>query len=137
MRSIMKYIIPAVLIFAIIGLGYELLFNPLGFLTRILMMIGFIAVIFIIYRWFMARRYGTPLFPSQTGPSGAQLKKAKRTSTQRQASSPSGAVFKSKRVTAPQTKKKPIRSSTKQRREGHNLKVIEGKKQKKKSRAFF
>ena len=85
MRSIMKYIIPAVMIFAFIGLGYELLFNPLGFLTRILMMIGFIAVIFLIYRWFMSRRYGTPLFSSQSGPSRAQLKKAKRTSTQRQA----------------------------------------------------
>lgn len=136
MRSIMNYIIPAVMIFAIIGLGYELIFNPLGFLTRILMMIGFIAVIFLIYRWFMARRYGTPLFPTQSGPSRAQLKKAKRTSVKRTAPVPPASVFKGKKVTSVQTKKKPMRTGTK-RREGHHLKVIEGKKQKKKSRALF
>jgi hypothetical protein len=136
MRSIMKYIIPCVLLFAFIGLGYELLFNPLGFLTRILMMVGFIALIFVIYRWVMARRYGTPLFPSQSGPSRAQLRKAKRTSTQRQSSSPTKVVFGNRKVTPVSSKKKPV-SVVKKRREDHNLTVIEGKKNKKKNRAFF
>ncbi|WP_332697945.1 SA1362 family protein [Halalkalibacter lacteus] len=135
MRSIMKYIIPAVLVFAIIGLGYELLYNPLGFLTRILMMAGFIAVIFLVYRWFMARRYGTPLFPSQSGPNRAQLRKAKRTSTKRQTSPAKTAAFKPKSTNVVSAKKKPSRP--KRRREDHNLTVIEGKKNKKKNRAFF
>ncbi|ARK31412.1 SA1362 family protein [Halalkalibacter krulwichiae] len=136
MRSIMKYMIPAVLFFAAIGLGYELIFNPLGFLTRILMIVGFIAVIFLIYRWFMARKYGVPLFPTQTGPSRAQLKKAKRTSTHRQASTPATATFKSKKPSTLSSKRKQVRP-VKKRREDHNLTVIEGKKNKKKNRAFF
>jgi hypothetical protein len=131
----MKYIIPAVLIFAFIGLGFELLYNPLGFLTRILVMVGFIAVIFLIYRWVMARRYGTPLFPSQSGPSRAQLRKAKRTSTKRQPSPIKTAAFKPKTPNVVSAKKKPVRP--KRRREDHNLTVIEGKKNKKKNRAFF
>ncbi|WP_332632327.1 SA1362 family protein [Halalkalibacter flavus] len=135
MRSIMKYIIPVVLFFAFIGLGYELIFNPLGFLTRILMIVGFVAVIFLGYRWYMSRKYGTPLFPSQTGPSRAQLRKAKRTSTQRSSSPAPTAAFKP-RTTNMMTEKKKT-SRPKNRREGHNLTVIEGKKNKKKKRAFF
>ncbi|MDT8862512.1 hypothetical protein N0O92_20110 [Alkalihalobacillus sp. MEB130] len=135
MRSAMKYIIPVVVFFAFIGLGYELIFNPLGFLTRILMIVGFVAVIFLIYRWYMARKYGTSLFPSQTGPSRAQLQKAKRTSTKHSSSPSPTAVFKPKRSNPANEKKKNTRPKT--RREGHNLTVIEGKKSKKKKRAFF
>ncbi|WP_052144769.1 SA1362 family protein [Halalkalibacter okhensis] len=136
MRSIMKYIIPAVLFFAFIGLGYELIFNPLGFLTRILMIVGFVAVIFLGYRWFMSRKYGTPLFPSQTGPSRAQLRKAKKTSTKRSSTPvPAPATFKPRTTNMMNEKKKTSRP--KNRRDGHNLTVIEGKKNKKKKRAFF
>ncbi|GAE36326.1 SA1362 family protein [Halalkalibacter akibai] len=136
MRSIMKYIVPGVLVLAFIGLGYELIFNPLGFLTRILMIVGFVALFFLIYRWFMSRRYGTPLFPSQSGPSRAQLQKAKRTSTQRHTSaSPTTVLRPNKKITTV-PKKRPVRV-VKKRRENHNLTVIEGKKNKKKNRAFF
>ncbi len=99
------------------------------------MMVGFIAVFFLIYRWFMARRYGTPLFPSQSGPSRAQLRKAKRTSLNRQSSPSKTAAFKPKTTNVVSAKKKPARP--KRRREDHNLTVIEGKKNKKKNRAFF
>ncbi len=96
------------------------------------MIVGFVAVIFLAYRWYMARKYGTPIFPTQTGPSRAQLKKAKKTSQKPSPSTP--ATFKAKSSSLKE-KRKPSRPKT--RREGHNLTVIEGKKNKKKKRALF
>lgn len=136
----MRYIIPVILIFAFVGLGFELLFNTLGFLTRILMIVGFIAVIFLIYRWVMAKRYGTSLFPQRSGPTRSQLRKAKRTSTKRAntsaSSSATAPAFIQKRKPNQAVKHKSARPA-KNRKEAHHLTVIEGKKSKKKSRAFF
>ncbi|NEU29615.1 SoxR reducing system RseC family protein [bacterium LRH843] len=132
MRSFMKYIIPMVLILAVIGLGFELLTDPLGFVSSILISIGFIAVIYFVFKWVMAKRHGTSLFSSPPGPTRAQLQKAKRTSTkQRPAPSP---LNRGKEIRA--SKAKYARSAI-NRKEGHHLTVIEGKKNKKKNRAFF
>ncbi len=108
------------------------------------MIVGFVAVIFLIYRWVMAKRYGTSLFPKRSGPTRAQLRKAKRTSTKRPstgaptsnttaATSPSF-MHRGKKVRA--VKSKSARPAT-NRKEAHHLTVIEGRKNKKKNRAFF
>lgn len=136
MRSFMRYITPVILILAFIGLGYELLFNPLGFLTRMLMIAGFVALIYLIYRWIIAKRYKTSLFPARTGPSRAQLRKAQRTSSKRTSTSASSPTFINKGKEIKAGKSKSARA-TKNRKDAHHLTVIEGKKNKKKNRAFF
>ncbi|WP_088104712.1 SA1362 family protein [Halalkalibacter urbisdiaboli] len=136
MRRAMQIIVPFVLIMAFIGLGYELFFNPLGFLKQLLFIAGFVAVVYLLYRWYLSRRYGTSLFPSRQGPTKAQIRKAKRTSTVSQPIFKRQPNVKGPNRRKAQTKRSHQRSPLK-RRDDHNLTVIEGKKNKKKNRAFF
>jgi hypothetical protein len=133
----MQIIVPIVLLMAFIGLGYEILFNPLGLLKQLFFMAGTIAVIFLLYRWYISRQYGTPFFPSKEGPSKGQMRKAKRTSTVQQTTYKRSSSLKGPNGRKASTRKPQARSPLKQRREGHNLTVIEGNKNKKKNRALF
>lgn len=134
MRSFMKYIIPVVFLFALIGLGYQLIFNAAGFLVNLLVIAGFAGLLFLVIRWVMARRYGTSLFPSRTGPTRAQLRKAKRTSSKKAEPAPPSFLARGKTLRA--SKSKPARLA-KHRTANPHLTVIEGKKNKKKNRALF
>lgn len=135
MRSFMKYIIPVVFMFALLGLGYQLIFNAAGFLINLLVIAGFAGLIFLVIRWVMARRYGTSLFPARTGPTRAQLRKAKRTSSKKTESAPSSFLSRGAK-TVQASKSKPARL-TKHKTANPHLTVIEGKKNKKKNRALF
>ncbi|GAE31860.1 SA1362 family protein [Halalkalibacter hemicellulosilyticus] len=132
MNSIMKFILPIIIGLSIVGLIISL-FNPLALLRQLLWVIVIVGLIFFVYRLVMSRRYGTPLFPSRSGPTRAQIRKAKKTSQHHNKQHPS------KRHTNVQ----PIRSKKKpeplirKKRPDHNFKVIEGKKNKKKNRALF
>ncbi|MBP3952322.1 hypothetical protein [Bacillus suaedae] len=133
MQSIMKYVIPAVLILAVIGL----VLNPFDFLRQIVTIAVIAGIIFLIYRLYMSRKYGIPFLPSQSGPSRAQIRKAKRTSTQKVTQPPS--KFRPRTSSGNSKSKKKSEPLLKKRREDHQLTVIEGKKNKskKKNRALF
>lgn len=132
MNSIMKFIIPIVLIFAVVGLLLSLL-NPIALLQQLLWIVVIVGVIFLVYRLIMSRRYGIPLFPKRTGPTRSQIRKAKKTSRHHNRQNP----------TKRKSNVQPIRSKSKtepfirKQRTDHNFKVIEGKKNKKKNRALF
>lgn len=140
MRSFMKYFVPVIIALAILGLSFELVTNPFGLFSNILMTIGFIALFFLIFKWVMAKRSGSSLFSSQSGPTRAQLKKAKETSRRQTTKSTSPFTRKQslmkRKDEKTRAKKKSTSPLSKKRRE-HNLTVIEGKKAKKKNRALF
>ncbi|WP_062048172.1 hypothetical protein [Bacillus sp. JCM 19034] len=127
MNSIMKFVLPVVLVFAVIGL----LFNPIALLQQLLWIVVIVGLIFLVYRFVMSKRYGIPLFPKRTGPTRSQIRKAKKTSRHHN------------RPTKRNTNIQPINTKSKteslirKKRTDHNFKVIEGKKNKKKNRALF
>ncbi len=128
MRSFKGYFTLAILILAFLGLTYELLSNPVGLITRILVGIGIVAVLFLIYRLITEKRR---TYSSQyQHPTRAQLAKAKRTSSMNRKPS-SLSAHKSK-----STRNKPLNRAL-TRKDPPHLTVIEGKKNKKKSRALF
>ncbi|KMK76980.1 SA1362 family protein [Alkalihalobacillus pseudalcaliphilus] len=137
MHRAFQFLVPAVVILAIVGLSHQIVTNPLGLLRTLLFIALFIVGIFVVYRLFMMKQYGTPFLPQRSGPSRKQLQKAKRTSTVNK-SAPSKFPLRnvqsptSHSKVAPLKKKKPV-----QRNRSHNLTVIEGKKNKKKNRALF
>ncbi|WP_100404770.1 hypothetical protein [Bacillus solitudinis] len=133
MRRSMQIIFPIVLVMALIGV----VVNPLGLLRQLLFMTAIIAIIFFLYRLYISRRYGTSLFPKREGPTKAQLRKAKRTTTVQSSHLKRKSSLKGPNGRKASTRKPHSRSPLKTRREDHNLTVIEGKKNKKKSRAFF
>ncbi|MEC2073817.1 SA1362 family protein [Alkalihalophilus marmarensis] len=138
MQRTMQMVVLAVVALAVIGLGYQMIYNPIGLLTRVLFIAGFVAVIFFLYRLYLAKRFGTPIMPKRQGPSRSQLKKAKRTSTVKKATPSRGPnFFKATNGTSAVKKKAPYPKSAIKKRADHNFTVIEGKKNKKKNRALF
>jgi hypothetical protein len=137
MQRTMQMIVLAVVALAVIGLGYQMIYNPIGLLTRVLFIAGFVAVIFFLYRLYLAKRFGTSIWPKPQGPSRSQLKKAKRTSTASRPTSPRNASFFRSTSGTAVKKKSPLPKSPIKKRPEHNFTVIEGKKNKKKNRALF
>ncbi|WP_100373448.1 SA1362 family protein [Bacillus sp. FJAT-45037] len=138
MQRTMQMVVFAVIALAIFGLGHQMIYNPIGLITRVLFIAGFVAVIFFLYRLYLAKRFGTSIIPKRPqGPNRSQLRKAKRTSTVRQQQAPSNRPVFLKPQTN-QAKKKPnSNKSAIKRRTDHNFTVIEGKKNKKKNRAHL
>lgn len=130
MRRAIQMIILAILLFACIGLGYQLIFNPVGLLRRFLLIVLIGALLFLLFRWFMSNRYGVPLFPKRQGPSRSQLRRAKQTSTVK-ANSSSLQQAPSKRNPRQANKHAAHKSSPPKKKREHNFTVIEGKKNKK------
>lgn len=134
MRSYKGYLILVILIFAIIGLTFELLSNPVGLLTKILVGIGILTIAVFIYRFIMTKRAGGSFSSSnqyqQSRPTRAQIAKAKRTSQGKMKNPSPPFLHKGK-----DGKPKPARAIN--RKNTQHLTVIEGKKNKKKSRALF
>lgn len=137
MQRTMQMVVLAVVALAVIGLGYQMIYNPIGLLTRVLFIAGFVAVIFFLYRLYLAKRFGTPIIPKRQGPSRSQLKRAKRTSTVGKAAPTKGANFFKATNGSAVKKKAPYPKSAIKKRADHNFTVIEGKKNKKKNRALY
>lgn len=114
MRSAKTYLFIAVLLFALVGFSLELLANPIGLLTSLLVVVGIAAIFYFIFRHLLEKRTFHSYY--YRPPYQAKLIKAKPPSESH------------KVITA---KKRPRRS-----RPPH-LTVIEGKKNKKKNRALF
>ncbi|MED1564099.1 SA1362 family protein, partial [Alkalihalobacillus alcalophilus] len=140
MHRALQIAVPIIIVLAVIGLSHQIVTNPLGLLRTLLFIALFIGGIFLVYRLFMMRRYGTSFIPKKQGPTRKQLQKAKRTSTVQKNGSAKSSFRNSGRQTTNSTitpiKKKTTKSTANRKRE-HNLTVIEGKKNKKKNRALF
>ncbi|KYG30969.1 SA1362 family protein [Alkalihalobacillus trypoxylicola] len=129
MSQAMKYLIPVIIILAIIGLSYQLIFNTWSFIQSILLIVIIAAVIFFLYRLYVSKQYGVPIIPKSQGPTRKQLKKAKRTSTVKPSQPPRRFVSKGTNT----VKKGPVplrKSTTPTKKREHNFTVIEGNKNK-------
>lgn len=113
MHSVKRYVVLAIIVLAIVGLSFELVSNPIGLLKSLLVVVGIVTVFYFIFRFIMERRTFRPSSHPYRPPTRAQLLKAKRTS---------------------KANRKP---AMKYRKGQPHLTVIEGKKNKKKSRALF
>ncbi|MDQ0208981.1 SA1362 family protein [Alkalicoccobacillus murimartini] len=140
MRRFFQIAFPTLIILALIGFITSIINDPLQVLRSILIFAGIAAAIFFIYRFYMSRKYGVPIFHSNEGPTRAQLKKAKRTSTVRSAGPVNHSKLKPATTKQMKRNQKPFKKVA-SRRSGPQLTVIEGKKNKfkskKKNRASF
>jgi flagellar biosynthesis/type III secretory pathway M-ring protein FliF/YscJ len=114
-----------------IGLLYTLFFEPGQLVKQLAIYAFFGVVIFLIYKWFIKRRIGGKEH-------SAYLKAAKQSARRfneqgNKKSTVLGSINKKATLTSI---KKPIQPSTQKKKTTH-LTVIEGKKGKKKNRAFF
>ncbi|PYZ94338.1 hypothetical protein CR194_02050 [Salipaludibacillus keqinensis] len=118
-------VVVTLLSLAVIGIGYQLFSNPVGFATQILVTIGVVAVILLAFKHFIMPRLmrNQTSYPPQKGVY-AQKASPKR---KKPASFSSKQKEKKKHTTRPLVK----------RQSDVKLTVIEGKKNKKKSRALF
>lgn len=114
-----------------IGLVYTLFTNPSRIFTQLGMIVLTVGIIFLLYKLYMRRRKGGR---EQTAYLRA-AKRSKRRFNEKKQQKPSIARIDSKKVTA--APKKPFTTVQKKNRSSANLTVIEGKKGKKKNRAFF
>lgn len=114
------------------GLLYRLVKNPLGLISEIFIAAAIVGVIYMIYKFLMKKRFGGGL-----GPSNSKYRKAAQQSKKRYRET-SNQLTKVRSLSQKAlTSKKTIHSHQANKRKDHNLTVIEGKKNKKKNRAFF
>lgn len=116
-------LILCVLGLSIIGLFHRMYTDPIGLISQLLFMVVFAAILFFLFKKFMARKLGIgPKYSSHQ----PQLKKNSKASTN------SNVI--------PHRKKKETKKFSRplvKKRTEVNLTVIEGKKNKKKNRALF
>lgn len=112
---------------AILGLGYQLITSPGAFITRMLMMVGVVVVLFfLVTRFIMPRIAGNVSSHGQTDKKYAQAQRAQQKARKRTATPHQKSEMKSKKRTSrPLVKRQP----------DVKLTVIEGKKNKRKNRA--
>lgn len=126
-RRFFHPVVLTIIVFAAIGIGVALFSNPSAFFTQILVTIGIVALLLLLMKKFILPRlmgHQTP-FPQQRG--GVHAKKMQSKPRKPTAS------FKKKQ----NEKKKSISRPLIKRQSDVKLTVIEGKKNKKKSRALF
>ncbi|SFE30764.1 SA1362 family protein [Alteribacillus iranensis] len=126
-RSMNLFLI-VILGLAALGVGYQLVTDPLGLLTYLLVGAAIaIGIYFLFTRVIMKRM----TMSQYQGASRSSMQKKKINSAQSKYQQAAKQQAKSKPL-----KKRPSRAINK-RREDHNLTVIEGKKNRKKNRALF
>ncbi|MFD2625848.1 hypothetical protein [Salibacterium salarium] len=114
---------------AILGLGFQILTNPLGLLTYLFVGTAVAVGVYFLFTRVILKRLSMNQFQGSAGPrptnskADSPQKKYQRAAKQQQ----------SKNKTQ---KKRPAKVASK-RRKDHNLTVIEGKKNRKKNRALF
>ncbi|WP_096188456.1 SA1362 family protein [Evansella halocellulosilytica] len=119
-------VVLTVIILAVLGLGYLIFTEPVAFIMRILMMIGFAAVLFFLFKTFIMPR----MMRNQTPYTQQKGRYTQKTSHSKH-SSP---------VPFPKKKKEKKKRNSRplvKRQSDVKLTVIEGKKNKKKNRALF
>ncbi len=117
-------LILCVLVLSIIGLFYRLLTEPAALFQQLLFMVVFVAIIFFIFKKFLAHKLSTGAYASSHHPQARKVSPKASSGTN---VIPHKKKKESKKFNRPLTKK----------RTDVNLTVIEGKKNKKKNRALF
>ncbi|MFC5713331.1 SA1362 family protein [Thalassorhabdus alkalitolerans] len=115
---------------AALGLGYQLITNPLGLLTYLLVGAAVAVGIYFLFTRVILKRMSMNQYQAQARPSaygGKSAAGAKGKGAPNNRPTP---------IKQKSQKKRPARAVNK-RRNDHNLKVIEGKKNRKKNRALF
>ena len=113
-----------------VGLVYTLFTNPSRVFTQLGMIVLTVGVIFLIYKWYMRRRNGGR---EQTAFLRA-AKRSKRRFNEKKSYKPSISRIDIKKGSS--SPKKTF-TTVQKKKSSANLTVIEGKKGKKKNRAFF
>jgi len=111
-----NWIVGVLVLFALIGLGSILLYNPLGLVKQLLFIGMTVAAVYVLYRIWMSRKPGGD--ESRSFAKAAKLSKKRK---RRPAETVSNHAL-----------KKPLRKKS-----SAHLTVIEGKKDKKKDRAIL
>ncbi|RKL68758.1 hypothetical protein CR203_01545 [Salipaludibacillus neizhouensis] len=117
-------IILVIIGFAIFGIGMQLFTNPTQFFTQILVTVGIVAILLLVMKKFIIPR----LMGNQASFTQQRSQQIKQTQSRKPTAS-----FKKKQ----KEKKKSISRPLVKRQSDVKLTVIEGKKNKKKSRALF
>ncbi|MBU8907715.1 SA1362 family protein [Desertibacillus haloalkaliphilus] len=108
---------------AVVGLLYRLYTDPVGLFVQALIFVGIAAGLFFLFKRFMAKKYGM------------QAPQRQQRSQRANPFKKNNVVPHKRKATAKKTPTRPLNK----RKNEHNLKVIEGKKNKskKKNRALF
>ncbi|WP_240378052.1 tripartite tricarboxylate transporter TctB family protein [Bacillus piscicola] len=114
---------------AALGLGYQLVTNPLGLITYLLVGTAVAVGIYFLFTRVIMKRMTMNQYRSQARPQSGARKSSTLNAKQRK-------IIKSHQTKNKPPKKRPSRAINK-RRDDHNLTVIEGKKNRKKNRALF
>ncbi|SFP22947.1 SA1362 family protein [Salibacterium halotolerans] len=113
---------------AVIGLGYQLVTDPIGILTYILVGTAVAVGLYFLFTRVLMKRTSANQFQKAAGPKAANGRDAASDKKYQKA-------VKQQNKNKP-NQKRPPRTGNK-RRKDHNLTVIEGRKNKKKNRALF
>jgi FtsZ-interacting cell division protein ZipA len=131
-RRYLNPLVAVIIGLAVFGLAVQLVTDPLSLIKSALIFGGIVAVLFLLYKRFLAKRNGSEFSDYRK----AAKQSAKRYKQRKQPTAMKAKEIVSKvnnhKVSSPKTKK----SSKKKRRKDHNLTVIDGKKGKKKNRAL-
>ncbi|RSK27811.1 hypothetical protein EJF36_13505 [Bacillus sp. HMF5848] len=132
-KSMSSWIV-VLLMLAGIGVVYSFITNPIGFLQRIVIFAIIIGLGFLLYRHLTNKS-----IPGRSNYINAVKQSKKRYQTHQP--SPVRKIVKNNTTIQPKAKvssiKKPLRNDSDKRKRASHLTVIEGKKGKKKNRAFF
>lgn len=124
-RRVMNGIVLAIILLGAIGLITTLVTNPMWLLKQIAIYAAIAGVIYLIYRLFFKKKMGTEY--------SSYAKAAKR--SKRRFNERNNRVSTIRNIS--QAKKVTKTSAIKKKKQPSHLTVIEGKKGKKKNRAFF
>jgi predicted tellurium resistance membrane protein TerC len=125
-RSVMNGIVLAIILLGAIGLITTLVSNPMWLLKQIAIYAALAGVIYLIYRMFMKKRINNKDYSSYA-------KAAKKSKRRFDEKNNRGSNIRN----IAQVKKATKTSAIKKKKQPSHLTVIEGKKGKKKNRAFF
>ncbi len=135
-RRSLHPVILAILALAVLGFFYQMLYKPQALMQHLIMIAVGGAVFFLLYKLIFQRRMGG-------GQESAAYRKAVKQSKKRMKGRESrltpikGAAKPAAGSAVKEKKRKPLRPLSSAQRKRDHLKVIEGKKSKKKNRALF
>ncbi|MFZ4452126.1 SA1362 family protein [Salibacterium aidingense] len=114
---------------AVLGLGYQLVTNPLGLLTYLLVGAAVAVGLYFLFTRVIMKRTSMNQYQKAAGPRAANGKAGSPHKKYQKAAKQQQAKMKADKKRSPR--------SVSKRRNDHNLTVIEGKKNRKKNRALF
>ncbi|MFC4324015.1 SA1362 family protein [Litchfieldia salsa] len=123
----------AIVFLGIIGILYTLFTQPSRLLTQLGSIVFFGGIIYLVYKFYMKRRHGSNEHSAYLRAAKQSKRRFNEPGQQKQPSK----IIDGKRLTSTAKKNANHTSTTKRKKSTTHLTVIEGKKGKKKNRAFF